>query len=256
MFLAVDIGNSNTVLGLYEEGALTKSWRVGSHPARTEDELAIMLRNLMDASDVVLKDIKAVAISSTVPAQIVAWQGMCQKYLGFCPLVITGKCNNLLPIKIDNPQEVGADRLVNVYAGRQKYNSPLIIVDMGTATTFDCVSSAGEYVGGVIAPGVAVSAEALFARTAKLPRVEFKVPKSVLGHNTITALQSGILYGFAGQIDGLVNRLKKELGEGVRVIATGGLANLIAPVTETIDEVDPMLTLDGLYYIYKKTVGE
>ena len=251
MFLAVDIGNSNTVIGLYHHGKLEESWRVGSYSQRTEDECAIMLNNLLASSGIGMNEVKAMAIASTVPPLVNAWQHLCEKYLHFSPLIISAKCMNLLPVLLDNPQEVGADRLVNVYAGLKKYGSPLIVVDMGTATTFDCVSARGEYIGGAIAPGIAISSDALFSRTAKLPRVEFKVPKRVLGHNTISALQSGIVYGFAGQIDGLVKRLKAEMDPGVRVIATGGLACLVAPVTETIEEVDTMLTLDGLWYIYQ-----
>lgn len=251
MLLVIDIGNTHTVLGLYgtTEECLYH-WRCASDRCKTEDEYAVMLRDMLATAELGFKDISAVAISSTVPPLVDVWQKLCRKYLGVKSLVISIDVETDMAILLDNPREIGPDRIVNSVAGRAKYGNSLIVIDLGTATTFDCVSGKGEFLGGVIAPGVAVSADALCNRTARLPRVEFDVPVKALATNTVQALQSGLVYGFGGLLDGIVRRLKQEMGGEVKVIATGGLSSTIAKATETVDIVDPMLTLDGLRILY------
>lgn len=250
MLMVIDIGNTHTVLGLYEGEECRKHWRCASDRGKTEDEYAVLLRAMLDTADLDLGDIEAVVISSTVPPLVDVWQKLCRKYFGVSALVISNDVVTGMEILLDNPREIGPDRIVNSVAGRAKYGNSLIVIDLGTATTFDCVSAKGEFLGGVIAPGLAVSADALFGRTAKLPRVEFDVPEKALATNTAQALQSGLVYGFAGLLDGIVRRLKQEMGGEVRVIATGGLSSTIAKATETVDIVDTMLTLDGLKILY------
>lgn len=256
MLLVIDIGNTHTVLGLFKEDVCSHHWRCASDRGKTEDEYAVLLHNMLAMDSVEFGDIGAVAISSTVPPLVDVWQKLCRKYFGIKPLVVSNDIVTGLEIKLDNPREIGPDRIVNSVAGREKYGNSVIVIDLGTATTFDCVSAKGEFLGGVIAPGVAVSADALCNRTARLPRVEFDVPEKALATNTVQALQSGLVYGFAGLLDGIVRRLKAEMGGDVKVIATGGLSSVIAKATETVDIVDTMLTLDGLKILYEMNKGD
>ena len=252
MLLVVDIGNTHTVLGIYADrnSECLHHWRLASDRKKTEDEYAVLLLAMLQAEGLQLSQLQAAAVSSTVPPLVDVWQKLCRKYLQVVPLVISVDTHTNLPIRLDNPREIGPDRIVNSVAGRAKYGTSLIIIDLGTATTFDCVSAAGEFLGGVIAPGLAVSADALCNSTARLPRVEFDVPSRALATNTVQALQSGLVYGYAGLVDGIVRRLKAEMGGDVKVIVTGGLASTIAKVTDTVDCVDNMLTLDGLKILY------
>ncbi len=256
MLVAVDIGKTHTVLGLYRDEELWDSWRIESDRKKTEDEYAVLISDLLATAGHGMREIKAVAISSVVPPLVDIWTFLSKKYFDISPLVVNADTPAGMPILLDNPKEVGPDRIVNGVAGKAKYGNSLIIVDLGTATTFDCISDQGAYLGGVIAPGIGISIDALFNSTARLPRVEFAVPERVLAPNTIGALQSGVVFGFAGQIDGIVNRLKQEMKGDVKVIATGGLAETIAKVATTIDEVDPMLTLTGLNLIFRKSIGK
>lgn len=255
VILAFDVGNTNIVLGVYREKELLEHWRLSTFPYRTADEYGMLLRDLLRSVEVALPEIKDMVISSVVPPLMLSLEQMAQKYFGVEPLVVGPGIKTGLAIKYENPKEVGADRIVNAVAGYELFGGPLIIVDFGTATTFCAISSKGEYLGGVIAPGIGISTEALFARAAKLPRVEFVRPPSVIGKNTVHSMQSGIIYGFAGQVDEIVRRMKKEMGGHALVIATGGLAELIAREAGTIDRVEPLLTLTGLRIIYERNRG-
>lgn len=256
MLLAVDIGNTHTVIGLFRDNEMWDSWRIASDPMKTEDEYAILISNLLATEGHGMREIKALVLSSTVPSLTDVWHQLTHKYFDIEPLIVNADSKIDMPLLVDNPKMVGADRIVNSVAAIRKYGVNLIVVDLGTATTFDCISADGAYIGGVIAPGVAVSAEALAQKAAKLPDVQFVVPEKVLSPNTIGALQSGIIYGFAGQIDGIVKRLRAEMGGDVKVIATGGLAEKIASVCETVDEIDTTLTLRGLNLIFRKSIGK
>ena len=257
MLLVVDIGNTHTVLGIYDRDGseCLYHWRLASDRKKTEDEYAVLLLAMLQAEGLHLDRLCAATISSTVPPLVDVWQKLCRKYLHVTPLVVSLDIRTDLPIRLDNPREIGPDRIVNSVAGRAKYGNSLIIIDLGTATTFDCVSAAGEFLGGVIAPGLSVSADALCNSTARLPRVEFDVPSRALATNTVQALQSGLVYGFAGLLDGIVRRLKQEMGGSVKVIFTGCLSATIAKVAETVDVVDSMLTLDGLKILYDMNRG-
>jgi len=252
MLLAIDAGNTNVVLGIYHEEKLIEHWRVSTDRQKTADEYGILLRNLFEFHGHRFDSISAIAIASVVPPLMTALERMSQDYFGVQPLVIGPGVKTGMPVKFDNPREVGADRIVNAVAAYETYGAPLIVVDFGTATTFDVVSRQGEYIGGAIAPGIGISTEALFARAAKLPRVELVKPPLVIAKNTVNGMQAGIIYGFTGQVDGIVKRMKKEMGEDFFVVATGGLAELIAAESETIQKVDPWLTLEGLRLIYLK----
>jgi len=252
MILVFDVGNTNIVLGVYDERVLTHHWRVSTEKSRTMDEYAVVIKNLFDFSGLTFKEIGAVVISSVVPPVNQTLEALSRKYFGEEPLVVGPGVKTGMPIIIDNPREVGADRIVNAVAAYNKYGGPLVIVDSGTATTFCVVSKRGEYLGGAIAPGIGISTEALFQRASKLPRIEIVKPTSVIARNTVAAMQSGIYYGFIGQIDGLVNRMKAEMGPETKVIATGGLAEMISQDSDTIETVDPFLTLDGLLLIYER----
>lgn len=250
MILVFDVGNTNIVLGVYDEGQLIRHWRVTTDRHRTADEYGMLIFNLFAHSNLKPQDIKAIVISSVVPPVMPALERMSRRYFRLNPLVVGPGVKTGMPIKYDNPREVGADRIVNAIAGYDLYGGPLIIVDFGTATTFCAISRQGEYLGGAIAPGIGISAEALFSRAAKLPRIELAKPKTVICKNTVNSMQSGVIYGFVGQVDEIVRRMKKELGGEAFVVATGGLAGMIASESSMIDKVDPFLTLTGLYYIY------
>jgi type III pantothenate kinase len=250
MLLVFDIGNTNIVLGAYEGEELLQHWRVSTDRQKTGDEYGILINNLFTYGGLSIKDISAVIISSVVPPLVVPLVKMCQRYFRVEPLVVGPGIKTGIFIKYENPREVGADRIVNAVSAHHKYSGPLIIVDFGTATTFCAIGENGDYLGGAIAPGIGISTEALFQRAAKLPRIELVKPKSVICRNTVTSMQSGIIYGFVGQVEGIVKRMKEELGQEAYVIATGGLANLIAQETTIINAVEHFLTLEGLRIIY------
>lgn len=252
MVLVFDIGNTNIVLGVYDGGELIEHWRISTATKRTADEYAVLLKALFDQAGLSFKRIKAIIISSVVPPLMMTLEIMSKKYFGFSPLVVGPGIKTGIQIKYDNPREVGADRIVNAIAGFELYGGPLIIVDFGTATTFCAITDKGEYLGGAIAPGIGISTEALFARAAKLPRVELVKPPTVIGKNTVSSMQSGIIFGFTGQVDAIVSRMKKEMKGSPLVVATGGLADLIAQESQTIDRVDLLLTLTGLRIIYER----
>jgi len=252
MLLVFDVSNTHVVLGLYEGNKLLYHWTVATDLNKTSDEYAVLIYNLFLLSGAGFNDVKAMIISSVVPPFAPVLQEMGRKYFRVKPLVVGPGVKTGMPIHYDNPREVGADRIVNAVAAFEQYGGPLIIVDFGTATTFCVISSKGDYLGGALAPGVAVASEALFQRAAKLPRIELAKPKNVIGRNTVEAMQAGILFGCAGQVDGVVSRLKQEIGMPVRVVATGLQAELIAEHSETIDLVDPLLTLEGLRILYER----
>ena len=251
MILVFDVGNTNMVIGVWEDKQLLTHWRLRTDSMRTADEYGMTLKNLFEYQGLDMGQIKAVVISSVVPFLMMELVVMSEKYFRCQPLVVGPGIKTGLPIKYENPREVGADRVVNAVAGFYKYGGPLIIVDFGTATTFCVLNDRGEYLGGAIAPGIKISTEALVARASKLPRVELVKPKSLIGKNTVASMQSGIIYGFVGQVEGIINRMKNELGFEPVVIATGGLANIIAEETDTIDIIDDFLSLEGLQLIYE-----
>ncbi|AQS57923.1 type III pantothenate kinase [Desulforamulus ferrireducens] len=255
MILAIDIGNTNIVLGVFEDKKLLANWRLATDRNRTQDEYGVLLKELFSLSNISMQSIEGVMMSSVVPPVNGLLEAMVKKYFGLNPLIVGPGIKTGISIKTDNPREVGADRIVNAVAAYSLFGGPLIIVDFGTATTFCCVTAKGEYLGGAIAPGIGISTEALFARAAKLPRVELMKPPSVIGKNTIASMQSGIIYGFAGQVEMLVKKIKQEMGTDAKVIATGGLAEIIARETTVIDKIVPSLTLTGLRIIYERNQG-
>lgn len=254
MLLAVDVGNSHMVIGLFSGRELRCHWRVKTDASCTVDELASLFHGLFVMENARFDQVKAVVIASVVPPMALTWGAFTGKYLHAEPLMVTNRITTGIEIRTDNPAEVGADRIVNSVAAFAEYQSPLIIVDFGTAITLDCVAGDGAYIGGVIAPGMSISLEALGSRTAKLPRVDISTPPpNAIGTNTIDAIKSGILFGYAGLIEGLIKRIKAQMApDKPRVIATGGMAALIAPYTEAIEAVDPMLTLKGLQILHAR----
>lgn len=252
MFLVIDVGNSNIVLGIYKNQALLHHFRLATNRQATVDEYGVMIHNLFQMSKVPEEALEGVIISSVVPPLMHVLEELCEKYLKRKPLVVGPGIKTGLNLKYENPKEVGADRIVNAVAAIHKYGGPLVVVDFGTATTFDCIDEAGNYLGGAIVPGIGISTDALYMRASKLPRIELEKPKKVIGRNTVSAMQAGIIYGYAGQVDGIVKRIAQEMEATPTVIATGGLANLIASEAESIYKVDSLLTLDGLRIIYER----
>jgi type III pantothenate kinase len=248
MLLAIDVGNTQTVFGLFEEKRLAEQFRVGTDRTHTGDELAVLLRAFVD-----LEALDGIVLCASVPTLVREYEAFAERWAGADLLVLGPGVSTGVPIRYDDPREVGADRIANAVAVRERHGAPAVVVDFGTSTNFDVVNAAGEFAGGVLAPGVAISMDALFQRAARLPRVPFTAPERVISQTTTAALQSGLVYGFAGQIDAIVGRIKDELGEpDAPVVATGGLSDLIAPHSATITAVDPELTLHGLRIVWER----
>jgi len=254
MLLAIDVGNTHTVFGLYEGDRLRHHWRLETDRGRTVDEYGVLLRNLF--SRVGSPAIDGIAVSSVVPPTTQVVEGWCRTYLSVAPLIVGAGVRTGISILYDDPQQVGSDRVANAVAAYERTHDTTIVVDCGTATKLEYVTHKGEYVGGIIAPGLGIASDALFERAARLYRVELACPKHVVGRNTVHAIQSGVIYGYVSLIDGLVVRMQKEIGMQARVIATGGFARLLAPQSDSIDEVDEFLTLDGLRLIYARNSGQ
>jgi len=251
MLLAIDIGNTNVTLGLYRRDDLGPHWRIATGEGKTSDEYGMLLVALIRQAGISSTDVRAIAIASVVPHLTGAFKEACRKYFRCDPLVVGGQTRTGVHVKYDDPGQVGADRIVNAVAVQRLYGVPACIVDFGTATTFDAVSSEGDYLGGAIAPGIGIASDALFQRTAKLPKVDLNRPPAAIGRNTIQSLQSGLLFGYVGLVEGMVVRFRAELGPETKVVGTGGLAEVIARETEVISIVAPWLTLDGLKLIHQ-----
>lgn len=251
MLLLMNINNTNTMLGLYQNEEWIANWRIASDRAKLPDEYAMLLKSLFDFEGLYWENISGVALASVVPPLTTSFVEMCQRFLNRDPLVVTHDIKTGVKVLTDYPAEVGADRILNALATHRLHGSPAIVVDFGTATTFDAVSAEGDYLGGAIAPGLGIAAEALFSRTANLPRIELVAPPKAIGRNTIHCMQSGLVLGYIGLIEGLVTRIREELGGQARVIGTGGLAPLLAKETNIIETVDQMLTLEGLRLMYE-----
>jgi type III pantothenate kinase len=251
MLLVININNTNTMLGLFHNQKWIANWRVSSDRAKLVDEYGMLLKNLFDFEGYKWEDVSAIAIASVVPPLTTTFTDMSRQFFKRNPLVVSHEINLGVKVRTDYPAEVGADRILNALATHRLHGSPAIVVDFGTATTFDAISAEGDYLGGAIAPGLGIAAEALFSRTAKLPRIELVAPPAAIGPNTIQCMQSGLVLGYVGLIEGLVKRIRAELGGKARVIGTGGLAPVLAKETKVIEVVDQMLTLEGLRLIYE-----
>jgi len=257
VIFVIDIGNTNIVLGIYKQDRLQHFWRLATNRHATADEYGVLIHNLFSLAGFTVQHIQGIIISSVVPSMMSTMELLCETYLHKTPLIVGANIDTGLTIHYENPHEIGADRIVNAVAAIEQYGTsmPLIVVDFGTATTFDVMDKQGRYLGGVILPGIGISTEALYQHAAKIPRIELTKPTSVIGRNTVHAMQAGIIFGYASQVDGIVNHIGKELGEKATVIATGGLAQLIASEARTIDCVNSLLTLAGLYVIYNRNVS-
>jgi type III pantothenate kinase len=252
VLLVVDVGNTQTHLGAFRGDELVHDWRFSTVRESTADELGAALRALLALRDLSFGDLDASILSSTVPQLRPEWTAMARRYLGHEMPVVGPGVRTGMPIRMDNPRELGADRLVNAVAAHASVGGPCVVVDFGTAITYDCVSADGEYLGGIIGPGVEISLEALTTRAAAIPKIDLTGPRTLIGKSTVDAIRSGVVYGFAAQVDGIVTRLRAELGHTTRAVATGGLAAGIVPFCETIDEVDPLLTLTGLRLVWDR----
>ncbi|MGM9986988.1 MAG: type III pantothenate kinase [Bacillaceae bacterium] len=252
MIFVFDVGNTNTVVGVFHEGDLKYQWRIATDRHKTDDEYGMLMKSLLDYEGLTFSDFEGIIISSVVPPIMFALERMCLKYFKKKPMVVGPGIKTGLNIKYDNPKEVGADRIVNAVAGIHLYGAPLVIVDFGTATTYCYIDENKNYMGGAIAPGIGISTEALYSRAAKLPRIELARPHEIIGKNTVSAMQAGIVYGYVGQVEGIVKRMKEQAKKVPTVIATGGLASLIAKESDVIDVIDAHLTLKGLYMIYER----
>jgi type III pantothenate kinase len=252
MLLVIDVGNTNTVAGVFEGARLVASWRLTSRREQTADEYGILIHTLLRGHGLDPHGVTDVALSNVVPPVQQTLERMCLQYFGRTPFSVEPGVNTSIPILVDNPAEVGPDRIVNAVGARARYPAPLIVIDFGTATTFDCVNARGQFIGGAIAPGITTAVDALLSRAARLYRVELVRPKEAIGRNTVTNIQSGIVYGYAGLVDGIVERMRAEMDGTVTVIATGGLAPLVGEVSRSIQHVDPDLTLEGLRLVWEE----
>lgn len=251
MLMVIDVGNTNTVLGLYRGEELSHNWRLATERERTADEWGILIRTLFNLGEVADGTVSSIVISSVVPPARPALEEMATRYFGVQPLFIEPTMNLGMPVRYKPASDVGTDRIVDAVAAYAAFGGPVIVVDFGTATTFDAISGAGEYLGGVIAPGIGISAEALFLRAARLPRVEIRPPEKIIGDSTVASMQSGLFWGYVGLVDGILKRMKQEL-ENAYVVSTGGLAELISPACEEIDSVDRNLTLEGMRLVHER----
>lgn len=253
MLLVFDIGNSNIVMGTYEGKKLLRHWRISTDRQKTGDEYGMLINSLFAYQNIRMEQVEAIIISSVVPPLMVPMIKMCERYFHIHPLVVGPGIKTGFRISYENPREIGADRIVNVAGAFEQYGGPLIVIDIGTATTFDVVAPNGDFLGGVIAPGLSSSADALFQRAARLPRIELVTPKRIISRNTVSGMQAGIIYGYVGQIDEIVRRMKKEMGyDEIKVVATGGYARMVSRESKTIDKIDHFLTLTGLRVLYER----
>lgn len=256
MLLAVNVGNTNTMVGVFRGTTLDHHWRVSTEPERTADELAVLFGGLLEHAGLSFSNqITGVVISSVVPTSTGALRDMVNRYFNFPPVVVEPGTKTGIPILTDNPRELGADRVVNALAAFARYGGPCIVIDFGTATTYDVVTDRGEFLGGAIGPGIQTKNASLSRETARLPLVELQTPRSVVGKNTVEAIQSALLFGSAAEADGIIDRMRKELGGSATVVATGGLAPLVVPHCQFVDEVDPWLTLEGLRLVFERNAG-
>lgn len=256
MLLVIDIGNSNIVMGTYRGKKLVKHWRVSTDQQKTGDEYGILINSLFHYQNLKISEIGDIIISSVVPPLMIPFIKMCERYFNIHPMIVEPGIKTGIKLNYENPKSLGADRIVNVVGAFEQYGGPLIAIDIGTATTFDVISEKGDFLGGVIAPGILASAQSLFSLTSKLPRIELIPPEHIIGHSTISCMKSGIIYGYVSQIDGIVEKIRQEMGNNwnAKVIATGGLASMICKESKTINKVDHFLTLTGLRVLYERNI--